>query len=305
MTAALPAVFVNHLTHEQAERTLGDAIDRLWPATDRSRLERIVIKVNLCEYRRPESGAVTDPVLLEALIRALQRCSSGLPIFIAEADATSLDADAAFRYTSMDEVAKSSGAQLLNFSKQPWREIPLPGGKVFGKMLMPEALGPTSLYVNFAKLKINSGSKITGCLKNNFALIYPKRKAQFHGRIHEAVHDVNLAIKLLAPQLMNLIDGFIGVETIGGPAFGRPKRCELLLSGLDPVAVDACEARIIGMRPSSVKHLVFCAKAGIGTMSYCLETDIPNFKYSRYSFRFEGLQYWLKQQLKARVGMGA
>lgn len=299
-----PDVHILHLDYACASKVMGRVLRALWSEESQSRIDKIVIKINLCEYRRPESGAVTDPVLLEALVNELLALTSEIPIIIAEADATSVDADSAFRYMSIDTVAARTGATLLNLSKVNWRKVAIPSGMHFKEMDVPNLMDDRTLYVNFAKLKINSGTAITGCLKNNYALIREKNKAQFHDVVHLAVHDVNIALASLNMQHINIIDGYVGVETMGGPAFGRPKRCELLIAGIDPVAVDSCEARVIGVRPRSVKHITYCAKSGLGSIRYNLQTDIPEFSYKKYKFQYERFQYWIRQRLKRRVGMG-
>jgi uncharacterized protein (DUF362 family) len=299
-----PVVYVRHLDQTCAPSVFSGLLDSLLADSQPCKPERIVIKINLCEYRRPESGAVTDPVLLCALVDALKVKVPECPILIAESDATTLDADSAFRYMSVDKVAIATGATLVNFTKGEWREMPLPEGKVFKSIWMPSLLDNQTLYVNFSKLKINSGTKITGCLKNNYALIRDKNKAQYHPVVDEAVHDINVALIRKGVRLLNIIDGYIGMETMGGPAFGRPKKCNLLIGSVDPVAVDTCESRIIGIRPASVKHIKYCCQSGLGSMRYTLVTDIPNFRYGDYKFDFEAFQYWLRQKMKKRAGVG-
>jgi uncharacterized protein (DUF362 family) len=299
-----PVVHVHRLEPAVAAPVLEKLVAELLadgPARDPA---RIVVKINLCEYRRPESGAVTDPQFLLPLVQALQARFPGRPVFLAEADATSLDADSAFRYMSIDRVARATGAALLNFSKGEWAAHALPDGLVFREVWLPRLLDAQTLYVNFSKLKINSGTRITGCLKNNYALIRAKNKAQYHPVVEEAVRDINAALHRTGVGLLNIIEGYIGMETMGGPAFGRPKRCELILGSIDPVAVDACEARVIGMRPGSIRHIVLCARAGVGSPRYTLSTDIPGFRYRDYKFRFEAFQYWLRQRIKKHAGIG-
>ena len=108
--------------------------------------------------------------------------------------------------------------------------------------------------------------------------------------------------KVIKPDFC-LVDGYIGMEGIGGPAFGTPKRCELLIGGPNPVAVDACCARIMGFNPRSIDHIRLCHRAGLGPIKYHLKTDIPSFDYRDYKFRFEHGDYWLRGLLRARVGM--
>jgi uncharacterized protein (DUF362 family) len=163
---------------------------------------------------------------------------------------------------------------------------------------VPAILDECDLFVNFAKLKTNALTKTTGCLKNIFALYRAKRKVILHGTIDEVLHDMNLVIK----SDVCLIDGYIGQEGMG-PAFGRPKRCDLLIGGTNPVAVDACEARIMGFRPLSIRHIRLCHEAGVGPVEYELDTDIPAFDYRRYRFQFSHFEYHLRNALRTRAGI--
>jgi len=40
----------------------------------------------------------------------------------------------------------------------------------------------------------------------------------------------------------------------------------LVIAGLDPVAVDAVGASVMGIEPNKVKHLIFAEKKGLGTI---------------------------------------
>src|SRR5207244_3489281 len=142
-------------------------------------------------------------------------------------------------------------AELHNVSQHPWVTKPVPGGIIFQELQIPEILETCDLFINFAKLKTNALTKTTGCLKNIFALLREKRKVVHHGRNDEVLRDMN---RVITPDIC-LVDGYIGMEGIGSPAFGRPVRRELLIAGSNPVATDACSARIMGFRPGSVRHI--------------------------------------------------
>jgi hypothetical protein len=79
---------------------------------------------------------------------------------------------------------------------------------------LPASLGEGTLYVNFAKMKINSACKVTGCIKNNYALLRAKNKAQYHGVLSAKLHDVNLAVRNLRMPLFCVVDGMIGMAIL-------------------------------------------------------------------------------------------
>jgi hypothetical protein len=51
-----------------------------------------------------------------------------------------------------------------------------------------------------------------------------------------------------------------------GPTEGSPKRTGVVVASKDPVAADIVGAKIIRVKPSSIKYLNYAAKKGIGNM---------------------------------------
>lgn len=257
----------------------------------------VAVKINICDYRRPESGAVTDPQLLAVLLEVLREQYPQAELTIFENDATTVDMWSAYRLLGFDRMAEECGAKLVNVAEGKWIRKAVPKGIIFQELEVPELLDCTDLFINFAKLKTNALTKTTGCLKNIFALLREKRKVVLHGQINPVLLDMNKVIK---PDWC-LIDGHIGMEGMG-PAFGRPKRCDLLIAGRNPVAVDACAARIMGFRPRSIEHIKLCYKAGLGPINYELQTDITDFDYRRYKFAFPTFEYNLRNLIRSRAG---
>lgn len=266
-------------------------------APEKNPINSIAIKINICDYRRPESGAVTDPELLAVLLNVLRERYPHAVLKVFENDATTVDMWSAYRLLGFDRMAEECGAELVNVAEGNWIKKPVPNGIVFQELEIPEILLTTDLFINFAKLKTNALTKTTGCLKNIFALLREKRKVVLHGKINPVLLDMNKVIK---PDLC-LIDGHIGMEGMG-PAFGIPKRCDLLIAGRNPVATDACAARVMGFSPRSIEHIKLCYKAGLGPIDYELKTDIAGFNYSDYKFQFPTFEYNLRNLIRSRAG---
>jgi uncharacterized protein (DUF362 family) len=292
-------VWVGHFTHAVARQSYERALDAVPLEFRPDRAPLIAIKINICDYRRAESGAVTDPILLGILLETLRGRFPAARLAIIENDATTVDIRAAYRLLGFDRVAEKHGAELRNVAEEPWIKKAIPGGVVFQELEVPAILDECAAFINFTKLKTNALTKMTGSLKNIFALLRMKRKVVLHGRIDQVLQDMN---KIIIPDYC-LVDGCIGMEGMGGPAFGRPKRCDLLIAGHNPVATDSCQARIMGMRPRSVKHIKLCNAAGLGPIDYELSTDIPDFDYRRYRFRFERWEYFLRNAVRSRAGI--
>lgn len=264
------------------------------------RCERIAIKINLCDYRAADSGATTHPELLEALIDTLRERYADVRVSVMENDAAAVEADSLFALLGFRELAQRKGIVLVNVAREPWVKKRVPGNRILEDLEIPAVLEEADLFINFAKLKTNALTKTTGCLKNLFGLLRVKNKSLYHAAIDDVLVDINRAIR---PGLC-LVDGYIGVEG-RGPSFGRPKLCGLLITGVNPVSVDACCARIMGFNPWFVAHIRKCAFAGLGSPRYHLSTDIPDFRYSDYRFSYNRLEHYAKAFLRRRLGISA
>jgi len=292
-------VYVTRLDHDTAREAFARAAQR-YAASLPSACRLISIKVNLCDYRMADSGATTDPLLLGALIDVLRQRYPQAEVLVLENDATSVQAETLFSLLGIRDAAERHGAKVFNVADDKWVTKPVPDPRILHELEVPEVLCRSDLFVNFAKLKTNALTKTTGALKNIFAFYRAKRKVVFHGRIDDVLVDMN---KIIRPHIC-LTDGYIGMEG-QGPAFGRPKKCGLLVAGVDPVAVDACSSRIMGFNPRFVDHIRMCHRAGAGEIRFQLDTDICGFSYRDYRFQYGRLEHIARAVLRKHVGVGA
>jgi len=293
--------YVTAIDHQGARASMGRVLDRFQGSWGGRPILLISVKVNLCDYRMPESGATTDPEILRGLLAEIGARYPRARVVVLENDASAVEAWSLFKVLGIDQVATQEGAEVFNVAAGEWveREIDRGGQRV--KIWVPEIAAHSDLFINLAKMKTNSFTKMTGCLKNMFGLVREKHKAVYHRTIEEILARINLAI---ASDLC-LIDGYIGMEGIGAPAFGKPKRCGLLVAGTNPVSVDSCAARIMGFWPRWVAHIMHCEIAGLGSRRFRLETDIRDFAIRAYRFEFNFIQYLVRKSIRGVVGVGA
>src|SRR5712692_7148696 len=209
-----------------------------------SAADSICIKLNLCQYRRWETGATSDPAIVDCLLRALRNRYPHAGIFLIENDQTGVNADNIFGYLGIDVVARKHNCKILNVRHCEWiaREIQ---GLRFKRVEIPDVLTTTDLFITHPKLKTHGKTKISCGLKNQFGLLRQKNKMPLHPFLDEAIVDSNSAMK---PNF-TIVDANLCHEGNGGPAFGRPKRLGLLIGGADIVAVDSFCSRVAGFSP--------------------------------------------------------
>lgn len=260
----------------------GDAVSI---SEDLNRHDRVLIKLNMCDFRSPETGAVVHPLFLAAVLKWIRNHDWEKKVYVVESDSTVVDADKFVRWLGYDTIISAYGAEWINLSKHEqgdWVRGPLSGRKIFRPSIFEKGY-----LISLAKMKTNFATRITCSLKNQFGCIPWYRKSDYHEDIHRVIADANHIFK---PNLV-LIDGIIGQEGCQGPAYGRVRKLNLIVLAQDPVAADSVCARLMGFRPRSVKHIRYSEKLGLGTTKYRLTGDVSRMQ--NVCFKAEKFRQWV------------
>jgi len=242
--------------HEPVFRAL-DLID--WEST-LSGWKKVLIKVNFITVETWDSGATTDPMVVEAIIKRLKNLPA--EIFVVESDATLTNADKAFEVTGMNEACKRNGVQCLNLRHMKDRvKIDIPNGEALQSITVPRIVTESAI-ISAAKLKTHTSTKVTLGMKNMFGLLPDKFKGKYHVKgISKVIVDVNTVLK----PALTVIDGFVGMEG-RGPSGGTPVKMDLIIAGKDVVATDATGARVMGFEPMEIPHIRKAHERGLGNI---------------------------------------
>ena len=260
-----------------------------------ARAERIGIKINLCDYRRRETGVTTDPLVLEPLLKLLRIRYPAAQIFIFENDATGTLADNLFKWLGLDMIAKKYEVDFINLMREEWIPACI-DGYYFKEIEIPRIL-TESLIINHPKLKTHGRTKMTCALKNLYACYRIKDKVKYHSFLDKAIVDINIPIK----THFTVVDGFLCVEGNRGPTHGFPKKVGVFIGGEDIVSVDAFCAKLMGFHPKFVRHIRLAASKEIGSMKYKLESELSQKEIRKISFQFNLGKYYLMEILRKAI----
>lgn len=240
--------------HEPVFKAL-DLIDYKSAIADFS---RVLIKVNFICDKTWDTGATTDPIVVEAIISKLQ--DFGVGVSVVESDATVTNADKASVNSGMRKMCERNNVDFVNLRYVKDRvKSSVPNGEALKNITVPR-LVVESPVISAAKLKTHISTTVTLGLKNMFGILPDKFKAKYHGMgISNVVVDINAAIK----PVLTVVDGFVGMEG-NGPTDGDPVQMDLIVAGRDPVAVDATCSRIMGFDPHNIKHVRRAHERGLG-----------------------------------------
>jgi uncharacterized protein (DUF362 family) len=221
--------------------------------------DKVLIKVNFIVEKTWDTGATTDPVVVEAIIKKLEDLP--VKVYVVESDATMTDADKAFESTGMKDMCNRNGIEWINLRHVKDRvKLEVPNGETLKSIVVPR-LVTESAVISAAKLKTHLDTGVTLGMKNMFGLLPDKFKGKYHLKgISKVVVDINTVLR----PALTVIDGFVGMEG-RGPADGTPVQMNLIIAGTDPVATDATACRVMDINPYSISHIRKAYEKGLGS----------------------------------------
>ena len=220
--------------------------------------DRALVKVNFITTSTWETGATTDPMVVEAIIHRLREVP--VEVIVVESDATMTNATKAFEATGMAEMCERNGVEWMNLRHvEPRVEIEVPGHKTLKRIKVPKIVAESAI-ISAAKLKTHSETQVTLGMKNLFGLLPDKMKGRYHMRgMHKVITDINKVL----PPAVTVVDGFMAMEG-RGPVGGNPVKMDTIIAGADVVATDATAARAMGFDPHRIPHIRMAHEEGLG-----------------------------------------
>lgn len=213
-----------------------------------------LIKPNYLNASHPSTGITTDSRVIDGVARFLKQ-HGAKEIVVGEGSGFA-DTFEAFRIAGVDAVAKRWNIKLVDLNKDDFIQVSPP--KPFSlKRVKIAKTALESTIVSVPKLKLHRIAGVSLSLKNMMGGMTPK--GSMHSNFNSNIADLASIIK---PSIA-VIDGIIGGE--GHESSGNPVQMNLVIAGLDPVAVDTVGAAVMGIPPRDVKHLLLAEKKGLGT----------------------------------------
>lgn len=203
---------------------------------------------------------VTTPVEVCAVLVDYIRAHGTASVVIAEGTGdASRETDAIFAALGYTKMARDKDVQLLDLNHAPSRRIPLPRGRVFKELHLPE-VAFTHFLISVPVLKAHSLAGITGALKNLMGLLPPRhygnpaggwKKSRFHARMQGSLMDL---CACRAPDLA-VMDASVGLADyhLGGPILSPP--AGKIIAGRDAWEVDRLAAGLLGLEWRDIEHL--------------------------------------------------
>ncbi|MFH0897311.1 MAG: DUF362 domain-containing protein [Candidatus Bathyarchaeota archaeon] len=214
-----------------------------------------LIKPNYINSQHPSTGITTDARVVEGIVKFLKERKVE-DITIGEGSGWG-DTFQAFKVAGIDSVAERWGVKLIDLNKDEFVEVTTPNPLSLKRISVAKT-ALERIIISVPKLKVHGNATVTLSLKNMMGAL------AFKGTMHDGQLSKNIAdlASILKPSIA-VIDGIIAAE--GHETRGRSVSMNVVITGTDPVAVDAVGSAVMGISPESVKHIRFAEEKKLGT----------------------------------------
>jgi uncharacterized protein (DUF362 family) len=226
--------------------------------------ERVVLKPNMSFTRTPEFGATTHPQVVATVARACMEAGAPQVLVL---DHTLHRAELCLERTGIREACKNiPGVHVLTLQERKFfREIKIPQGKVLERVEVMREVLDSPVLINIPVAKSHSATGVSMGIKGLMGLIWDREV--FHSKLNmnQALADLATVIK---PQL-TILDATRAL-TSGGPGGpGEVKKPNLIIAGIDPIAVDSYGVSVAPwygqtFKGRQVEHLLIAHQRGLG-----------------------------------------
>jgi len=242
-------------TAERLEPFVEMVLSELAPPLKR---QLVLVKPNLVVAAAGDSGVVTHPALIAAVVRALRRRGArpvvgdnpggieGNSLYVARVTGALEAADGAFTAFA-DRVVQVQACSAYTPT-----------------LTLPRLLFESDYVINLPIFKTHLLTTLTAAVKNCFGYVAGAHKAQLHlmAPSRRRFSELLLDIYAQRPPDLHILDALTVMDG-DGPTHGRVRPWGHLLASTDGLALDATAARLAGLEPASVPTLKAAIARGV------------------------------------------
>jgi uncharacterized protein (DUF362 family) len=166
------------------------------------------------------------------------------------------------------QAVKPLGVKVMAVSDgSEWVETRLPNGRSIQSADVLRVALEADVHIALPTAKSHGSAGFTGTLKGMMGLVLTRKTFHWLHDLHQAIVDLNTAIR---PHL-TIMEGLDVMTTNGPRGPGKLVRCDSLIAGTDPVAVDSAGVRLAPLHgqkvsPGRIRHLALAASTGLGNI---------------------------------------
>jgi uncharacterized protein (DUF362 family) len=226
--------------------------------------EHVILKPNMSFSRTPEFATTTHPSVVATVA---QTCIEAGAQQVLVLDHTLHRAELCLERAGIREACKNiPGVHVLALQERKFfREIKIPQGKVLERVEVMKELLDSHVLINLPVAKSHSATGVSLGMKGLMGLIWDRESFHSQYNINQAIADLGTVIK---PQL-TILDATRALASGGPGGPGEVKTPNLIIAGIDPVAVDSYGVTVVpwygqNFKGRQVEHLLIAHQRGLG-----------------------------------------
>jgi uncharacterized protein (DUF362 family) len=220
------------------------------------------VKPNIGWDRSPELAANTNPAVVATLVRL---CFEAGAKKVKVGDNSCDRPDASYQSSGIPDAVRPLGAEVLLPDRLRFRETAINGERVKTLPMYPQILD-CDVVINAPIAKHHGLAGLTLSMKNYMGVMEDRRS--FHQALPECLADLT---RFMKPRTAICLLDCVRTLNAHGPKGGNPADVVMhntIAAGVDPVAIDAFGAELMGRKPDQIASIVKGQEAGLGTMDY-------------------------------------
>jgi uncharacterized protein (DUF362 family) len=237
--------------------------------------QHVVLKPNMSFSRTPEFAATTHPLVVATVAQAC--IEAGAPQVLV-LDHTLHRAELCLERAGIREACKNiPGVHVLALQERKFfRELKIPNGKVLERIEVVKEILDGHVLINIPVAKSHSATGVSLGMKGLMGLIWDRESFHSQYNINQAIADLGTVVK---PEL-TILDATRALVSGGPGGPGEVRKPNLIIAGIDPVAVDSYGVSIVpwygqNFKGRQVEHLLAAYEKGLGKI------DIDQLKIFR------------------------
>ncbi len=203
---------------------------------------KVLLKPNLLSPHKAEDAVTTHPEVIRAVAR-LVKGAGGIVSLGDSPGGYGYNIDEILEKSGVKKVADEEGITIKKFTMSRFVD----GVPVCRYVL------DADFIISIPKFKTHSITVITAAIKNMFGAVVGLYKAECHSHAprEEDFSKMMARVYSITKPGLTIIDGIIAMEG-DGPSAGIIRKMNIVMAGTDAVAIDACLAKIVGLKPLDV-----------------------------------------------------
>jgi uncharacterized protein (DUF362 family) len=226
--------------------------------------QRVVLKPNMSFSRTPEFATTTHPLVVATVAQTCMEAGASQVLVL---DHTLHRAELCLERAGIRDACKNiSGVHVLTLQERKFfREIKIPQGKVLERVEVIKEVLDNSVLISIPVAKSHSATGVSMGMKGLMGLIWDRESFHSQYNMNQAIADLGTVIK---PQL-TILDATRALVSGGPGGPGEVKKPNLIIAGIDPIAVDSYGVSVVpwygqNFKGRQVEHLLVAYQKGLG-----------------------------------------